>query len=104
MPQNLEQARQELLYWRNCFYRHDGIYFAIARKTDNKMIGSIGLTGYNSYQNRIEISYDLDSNYWRQGITNKAIKAVVKYAFEELKINCIEASTHTKNIASKIYY
>jgi ribosomal-protein-alanine N-acetyltransferase len=101
LPQNLEQARQELLYWRGCFYRNDGIYFAIAEKQSNKMIGSIGLTGYNSYQSRIEISYDLDSTYWRRGIISKAIPAVVKYAFEELKVNRIEASTSTQNIASK---
>ena len=104
MPRDLEEARRELNYWRNIFYQNDGIYFAIADKKTNKLIGSIGLTSYNSYQGRIEISYDLAANYWRQGIMTKAIFAVVEYAFSNYpqgRINRVEAFVSTANIASK---
>ena len=101
IPQNVEEARRELLYWRGVYYQNDGAYFAIADKKDNRMIGSIGVTGYNSYQKRIEISYDLDSNYWRRGISTKAIAQIVKYAFEEWHVNRIEASVSIYNIPSK---
>lgn len=100
IPQNIEDARRELYYWRNIFYHNDGIYFAIARKDTNQLIGSIGLTSHNFYHNRIELSYDLAKEYWRQGVTFKAIAAVVKYGFENLKINRIEAFTATANIPS----
>jgi len=101
MPRDLEDARRELLYWRNVFYQNDGIYFAIARKDNDQLIGSIGLTTYNSYHNRIELSYDLAKEYWRQGITTKAIQAVLKYGFEQLKVNRIEAFTSTNNLPLK---
>ncbi|MDX2082789.1 MAG: GNAT family protein [Rickettsiales bacterium] len=101
MPRDLEEARREINYWRNVFYQNDGIYFAIARKDNDQLIGSIGLTSLNSYHNRIELSYDLAKEYWRQGICSSAIKAVVKYGFEELKVNRIEAFTALKNIPSK---
>lgn len=108
IPKNIEEARKELHYWRNVFYNNDGIYFAIALKNSNKMIGSIGLTGYNSYNSRIEISYDLNKNYWGRGIMQKAILAVVKYAFNNFAqtmnrtpINRVEAFTSVHNIASK---
>jgi ribosomal-protein-alanine N-acetyltransferase len=101
IPQTIEQAKQELLYWRNCFYRNDGAYFAIADKKNNRMIGSIGITSYNSYQSRIELSYDLDSTYWRRGITTRAIARIVKYAFEDWQVNRIEASVSVSNIPSK---
>ncbi len=101
MPRNLDEARQELQYWRNVFYRNDGIYFAIATKDTNRLIGSIGLTNYNSYHNRIELSYDLAKEYWRQGITLAAIAAVTEYGFKELRVNRIEAFTATQNLASK---
>ena len=87
IPQDVEEARVELHYWRNVFYNNDGIYFAIALKDSNKMIGSIGLTGYNSYNSRIEISYDLDKNYWNRGIMTKAVLAVSKYAFNNFSQN-----------------
>lgn len=101
IPQDLEEARRELYYWRNVFYRGDGIYFAIARKDNDQLIGSIGLTSFNKYHNRIEISYDLAKEYWRQGITSKAIQAVSRYGFDVLKVNRIEAFTSVDNFASK---
>ncbi len=103
IPRDLEEARKELLYWRNVFYQNDGIYFAIADKKTNRLIGSIGLTSFNSYQARIEISYDLNKEYWNRGITTKAVNAVVDYAFKNLCcgfVNRIEAFTSTDNLPS----
>lgn len=101
IPQTLEQARTELLYWRGVFYRDDGIYFAIATKEENRLIGAVGLTTFNSYHNRIELSYDLSKEYWRKGIMVRAIKQALKYGFEVMRVNRIEAVVSTDNIASK---
>jgi len=104
IPRDLEEARKELLYWRNIFYQNDGIYFAIASKENGRMIGSIGLTGFNAYQARIEISYDLDRKYWNRGIMTSAVKALVEYSFGNLhcgKINRLEAFVSTDNLASQ---
>lgn len=104
IPHTTEEARRELNYWRNVFYQNDGIYFAIAEKKTDRLIGSIGLTGYNSYQGRIELSYDLAKEYWRCGIMTKAVAAVVKYGFEEFaptRVNRVEAMVSTANIPSK---
>lgn len=100
IPKTLEEAKRELHYWRGTFYQNDGIYFAIARKSDNRMIGSIGLTSFNSYQKRIEISYDLAHEYWGYGIMKRAVAAVVKHAFEQIGVNRIEASVSTNNLRS----
>jgi ribosomal-protein-alanine N-acetyltransferase len=101
MANDIEQARKDIAYWRSLFYYGSGIYFAIADKTSDRMIGAIGLSGYNSYQKRIEISYDLSPNFWRRGITSKAIKHIVRYAFDHFKVNRIEASVATANTPSK---
>ena len=99
-PQNFEDARRELLYWKNVFYNNEGIYFTIADKKNDEMIGSIGLSTYSSYHSRIELSYDMDQKYWRRGIMSKAVSAIVKYNFETLKINRLEAATAIGNEAS----
>jgi len=101
IPRDIEEARRELSYWRGIFYQNDGIYFAIAEKKSNRLIGSIGLTTHNLYQNRIELSYDLSNKYWRRGITSAAIDAVLNYGFQTLKVNRIEAFVSTENIPSK---
>jgi ribosomal-protein-alanine N-acetyltransferase len=101
IPQNIEEARREVLFWRNVFYSNDGIYFAIAKKADNQMIGSIGLNNYNMQHKRIEISYDLAYQYWNKGITGLAIKELIKFGYEYFDINRIEAFMTIDNIASK---
>ena len=108
IPQDIEDAKKELNFWRNVYYRGDGIYYAIALKNTNKMIGSIGLTGYNPYHNRLEISYDLSQQYWRRSIMKHAIKNILKFGFEQFAqrmnkpaINRIEAFVSTANEPSK---
>ncbi len=101
MPVDVEQARKDIAYWRSLFYHGSGIYFAITDKLTDKMIGAIGLSGYNSYQKRIEISYDLSPHYWRRGITSRAVSCIVKYAFDHFGVNRIEASVATANTPSK---
>ncbi len=101
IPKTVEEARSEIRYWINVFSYNDGLYFAIARKSDNRMIGSVGVSGVNRNHNRIEASYDLAKEYWGRGIMTKALKAVLKYAFEELKFNRIEAHAMPENISSQ---
>ena len=100
IPKTPEEARQDLYYWRNMFYTNNGIYFTIADKKTDLMVGTIGIGGYNRYNSRIEISYDISKDYWRQGITYAATKTLIKYTFEVLKINRIEAVTSIYNEAS----
>ena len=98
-PTTLLDASREVQYCRNLFYTKQGIYWTIARKSDNQMIGAIGLY-VNSMHQRAEITYDLSRDYWRQGITRKAILAVTKFAFGTMKLSRIEAVTRHENIPS----
>jgi len=97
MPVDAEQARKDIAYWRSLFYHGSGIYFAVVDKNTDKMIGSAGLSSYNSYQKRIEISYDLFPTYWRRGIGFRITNTLIKYAFEQYKVNRIEASVANAN-------
>jgi ribosomal-protein-alanine N-acetyltransferase len=100
IPKTIEETRYELNYWRNIFYTNDGIYFTIAKKSDDKMIGSIGLTTFNRYHSRIELSYDMAKEYWGLGIMSASTRTLIKYTFETLKINRLEAITSTFNAPS----
>lgn len=101
IPTALEEAKRDIYYWRNVFYSNDGIYFAIARKEDDFMIGSIGFNNYNGANRRIELSYDLDWQYWQQGITACAIYKLLNYAFKRYNVNRIEAFMTTENQPSR---
>ena len=97
---DIEDAKHDFYYWKNSYQRGDGAYFAIARKNDDIMIGSIGLTGLNRFHHRIEISYDLSPNYWGKGLMSKAINKICDYGFYEFKVNRIEANVMPENLKS----
>lgn len=98
-PATLLEASKEVQYCRNLFYSKQGIYWTIARKIDNQMIGAIGLYMNNTHH-RAEITYDLSHDYWRKGITLKAINTVVQHAFSHMNVSRIEAVTRHENTAS----
>lgn len=101
IPRSLEEAKAELKYWIDVFYNNSGIYFGIAKKCDNKLIGSIGITSINRVHNRAEISYDLAKEYWQKGVMTKALKKLLEYAFMAIKINRLEAYALKENVASR---
>lgn len=98
-PATLFEASKEVQYCRNLFYTKQGIYWTIAKKSDNQMIGAIGLY-MNNMHHRAEITYDLSRDYWRQGIMKKAIQAVLRFAFQQMNLVRIEAVIRPDNLAS----
>lgn len=98
-PATLIDASREVQYCRNLFYTKQGIYWTIAKKSDNQMVGAIGLY-INAMHHRAEITYDLSREHWRQGITRKAITAVVDFSFKTMRLLRVEAVTRMENTAS----
>ncbi len=99
-PKSLTEAEAEIHYCRNLYRFKRGIYWSIARKQDNTMVGAIGIT-VNIFNRRGEIHYDLAEEYWGQGITTAGIQKAVDYAFNTLGLLRIEAITVLDNKASQ---
>jgi [ribosomal protein S5]-alanine N-acetyltransferase len=100
IPTNIEESRVEIQYWINLYNRKSCIYWAVARKSDNKMIGAIGYNDWNRFNNRAEISYDLAKEYWGQGLMSKAMSKIIEFGFINLHFNRIQASTIKVNKSS----
>ena len=77
-----------------------GIRWGIALKNNDNIIGTIG---YNTFtkDHRANIGYDLQKTYWNQGFTKEALMEVIKFGFEYLGINRIEAEVMPGNIYSE---
>lgn len=98
-PKTLSEASAEVQYCHSLFYKKQGIYWTIAKKSDDKMIGAVGLY-INSNHLRAEICYDLSRNYWRRGIMSLALSKIIDFSFKEIGVNRLEALTVESNIAS----
>lgn len=65
--------------------------WAIVLKENKKMIGTCGFTRIDERNNIAEIGYVINPEYWGKGLATEAAKKVVEFAFEELKVNRVEA-------------
>jgi len=71
--------------------------FGIEFKTLNKIIGVVSLTKVDSFHGKASLGYWLGENYWRQGIMSEAVKAIIDFGFNTLKLRRISVSAFTPN-------
>jgi len=75
------------------------ISWAITLRSDNTLIGAIGLN-VNRDHLRAEVGYWIGKPYWNRGYCTEAARAVVRYGFDVLGLNRIEAHHFARNPAS----
>ena len=97
-PKTLQEAKEEVMYCRSLYYLRQGIYWAICEQSNPIMIGAIGI--HLRSQHHGEIHYDLDVNYWNQGIMTQAMETAITYCFEHMNLTTLEARTLKANSAS----
>lgn len=100
VPKNITEAEAEIKYWADLFKSTRSIFWGIALKSNDSLIGSCGFNVWNHMDGRVEISYDLSRKFWNQGIMTQAIKAISDYAFCNMKVNRVQATVCIENTAS----
>jgi ribosomal-protein-alanine N-acetyltransferase len=99
-PNTLIEARSELQYNRNLFKTRRGLFWSIATKDADEMVGTVGLYT-NNFHHRAELCYDLAKPYWRQGLMTQALSRVLNFCFDAAEFMRIEAVTMVENEASQ---
>ena len=94
------ETRRFLRFARNQYRRGFPGSFAIELKDGGRMIGTIGFMWVNPDYKSAEVGYSLSRDYWNRGIMTEALRATLRFGFEELKLNRIEAQHDTENPAS----
>lgn len=79
---------------------NEGINWAITYKDNPKLIGIIGHYKIKPEHFRAEVGYMLLPEYKGKGIISEAIKEVVNYGFNEMKLHSIEAIIDPENFGS----
>ena len=93
----IEDARAHM---RRLFEGPDLFFWGLESRDEKKLIGTICLWNLERDKNIAEIGYELLPAYHGRGFMDEAIKAVVKYAFNIMKLDSITAWTHKENVAS----
>lgn len=101
-PHKTEEESKEII---KMFIKDNDVY-AIVLKSENKVVGSIGL--HNRTQDESlsdleqrEIGYVLNPKYWGKGIVPEAVNCLIEYGFNELNLDLLWCGHHDYNYKSK---
>ncbi|MCY7711172.1 GNAT family N-acetyltransferase [Bacillus safensis] len=98
--ETIEDTKGEIKWYDNIFKEQTGIRWGISLKDNPAIIGSCGFLNLEKRHCRTEIGYELHHDHWRKGIMKEAIAAVLRYGFQEMNLNRIEAIIDPENTSS----
>ena len=97
---SIDDVLDEISWYKSLFEKGTGIRWGISLKGSDKIIGSCGFFNRAVEHSRTEIGYELSKEYWGKGIAGEALESVVKYGFQNLQLERIEALVEPANLAS----
>jgi ribosomal-protein-alanine N-acetyltransferase len=101
LAKSKEDALEHIAMINEKIENNTGINWGITLKGNSKIIGIIGHYRIQPENHRAEIGYMSLPEYNGKGYITEAIKEVVAYGFEQLKLHSIEAVIDPDNIASE---
>jgi ribosomal-protein-alanine N-acetyltransferase len=98
--QSLEEAREFIEHIHVLEKNNSGINWAITLSGDDTLIGNICIWNINPEHHRGEVGYALHPSHWGKGIMQEAMRAVLDYGFNTLRLHSMEANVNPANDAS----
>lgn len=77
----------------------ESLSLALTLKRDGTLVGAVGLHFYKA-DYLAELGYWVGKPYWNHGYCSEAAKEVVRFGFEQMNLNRIQARHMVKNPAS----
>lgn len=79
------------------YFNRTGICWGVTLKNEDKVIGLFGIHHWSRHHCRAEIGYDMNRNYWGQGLATEAIQAMLRFGFAQMNLNRMYAGTIADN-------
>lgn len=101
IPKNLEETNVIVDGWINDHQKKTIKNYTFAVELEKGgFIGLIALKLSSSKFNSAEVWYKINVDFWNKGFATEAIKAVIRFGFDRLKLHRINAGCAVENIAS----
>ncbi|AIK38033.1 acetyltransferase family protein [Bacillus pseudomycoides] len=99
---NLQTVRKTIGHFDRDYHKKSKIKWGIFQKNQSdKLVGIIESMDFNQKVNMVSIGYFLAEDYWGKGIATESVRMVVKFLFEEINVNRIQAEVMPVNEVSK---
>ncbi len=100
IPENIEQSRAIVGQWISENQKENNQVFTFSINFQSQFIGLIALNlGKEKYKNA-EIWYKLHLDFWNKGFATEALKTLINFGFNDLKLHRISAGCAVENIGS----
>lgn len=97
---NIEETNRIVQEYVKDSERDNYYHWCMVLKETNEVIGSIGAPRMFEDLKLFEVGYVMGKSFWGRGIMTEAMKALLRFFFEEVGVNRIEARHDTKNPSS----
>ncbi len=74
--------------------------WGIVYRGDHRFVGACGLVNWEAEHARAEAGFVLSREYWGRGLMPEAVRAMIRFGFETMNLNRIEARCIAENVAS----
>jgi ribosomal-protein-alanine N-acetyltransferase len=96
----VDQAKA-LIERHNAHYRnHVSVRYVLQTRDTDRIIGTFGFYDFKDTAS-VEIGFDLNYAYWKQGYMTEALRAAIAFIFYELAIKAIYGGFLEPNVASE---
>lgn len=96
----IDNVRKTLDKWIYSYDSNEFYRWAVFLKGTNINIGQIAFYVVDSKNQKADAEYCISKFYWGNGYASEALEAVIKYAFEQIQFNRVQAFYRSENIAS----
>jgi len=73
------------------------LWAIVLKSNGNDPIGSISIVKMDDRIEMVHVGYCIGKKWWHQGITSEALSELIRFFFEEVKVNRIESRHDPKN-------
>lgn len=71
--------------------------WVIVRKHDGAKLGTCGFHCWNQEEGKVDVGYDMREEFWGNGYMQEAMREIIKFAIEEMKVKEINACIYINN-------
>ena len=97
---SIQDSRAYLRYILRQYRQNDPSSWGIELIETGRLIGTIGYMWWNRENRSAEVGYSLSRAHWNQGLMTEALREVIRFGFDEMHLNRIEAQHEVVNPAS----
>ena len=98
---SLAEAEEVMAWIGDIFERRQGLRWGITLAEEpDRLVGTCGFNVWNRENNSAEIGYDLAQSHWGQGLMTEALAPVLRFGFQHMGLNRIEADVTVGNAGS----